>query len=167
MFMDTPDTLMYVALGAFVLGWLVAKVSAALAGKNISFVDNPDYADGLSTSLRRGLNALPADVDGAVICLGDMPNVAAAHLDRLIGAFAPDQGASICVPTYNGKRGNPVLWGRRYFREISDVAGDVGARHLIGAHEDAVCDVAMPDGGVLLDLDTPEALADHRAGRKA
>ena len=143
------------------------RVRTALAGKDVVFVDNPDYAEGLSTSLRRGLNALPADVDGAVICLGDMPNVTAGHLDRLIDAFSPEAGRSVCVPTSAGKRGNPVLWARRYFREISEVAGDVGARHLIGAHEEAVHEVEMPDAGVLLDLDTPEALAEHRAGRRA
>ena len=143
------------------------RVRAALDGKDVTFIDNPDYADGLSTSLRRGLAALPADVDGVVVCLGDMPNVTAAHLDRLIASFAPNDGKSICVPTSNGKRGNPVLWAKAYFREIADVAGDVGARHLIGAHEDAVCEVVMPDSGVLLDLDTPEALEEHLAGRKA
>jgi molybdenum cofactor cytidylyltransferase len=60
-----------------------------------------------------------------------------------------------------------VLWHRRFFREISTVSGDVGARHLIGDHEDMVQEVAMPDNGVLTDLDTPAALAAHEAARKA
>ena len=79
------------------------------------FVHNPDYADGLSTSLRRGIEALPDDVDGAVVLLADMPAVDAAVVDRLIAAFDPAGGTLIVVPTFEGKRGNPVLWSRRLF----------------------------------------------------
>lgn len=143
------------------------RVRSVLAGREVVFVHNPDYAEGLSTSLRRGLAALPAEVDGAVICLGDMPTVTAAHIDRLIAAFAPASGKTICVPTHDGKRGNPVLWGRRHFREMIELAGDVGARHLIGQHADAVAEVPMEDAAVLLDLDTPEALAAHLSAGKA
>ncbi len=65
------------------------------------------------------------------------------------------------------KRGNPVLWDRRYFGEMAAVAGDVGARHLIGEHAEEVCEVAMADDGVLIDLDTPSALAAHKAAHEA
>ncbi len=149
-----------------VLGHEPDRVRGALAGHDVTLVENPDYADGLSTSLARGLAALPREVDGVIVCLGDMPDVTAAHIERLIEAFAPDEGRDICVPTFNGKRGNPVLWARRYFDEMTHVAGDVGARHLIGEYADQVCEVAMPDGGVLLDLDTPEALAAHARARR-
>jgi molybdenum cofactor cytidylyltransferase len=104
---------------------------------------------------------LPDEIDGVIVCLGDMPRVTPDHLNALIAAFDPAEGRGICVPTFNGKRGNPVLWNRSYFEDMEDVAGDVGARHLIGAHQDAVFEVEMPDGGVLLDLDTPEAFAAH------
>jgi len=141
------------------------RVRAALAGRKVIFAHNERYAEGLSTSLRTGLDALPADIDGAIVCLGDMPSVTASHLDRLIAAFDPDGGAAICVPSFNGKRGNPVLWAKAYFPEMREVAGDVGARHLIGAHGDEIREVAMPDTGVLEDLDTPAALAAHLAAR--
>jgi molybdenum cofactor cytidylyltransferase len=149
-----------------VTGHQPERVREALAGRKVTFAHNPRYADGLSTSLRAGLDALPADVDGVIVALGDMPGVAAVHLERLIAAFDPDTGASICVPSFNGKRGNPVLWSKAYFPEMRDIAGDVGARHLIGAHADEIKDVAMPDAGVLEDLDTPAALAAHLAARK-
>ncbi|MGH6929350.1 MAG: nucleotidyltransferase family protein, partial [Dongiaceae bacterium] len=116
-------------------------------------------AEGMSTSLRAGLAALPGRIDGALICLGDMPLVTPTVLDRLIAAFNPDEGRAVCVPTWNGKRGNPVLWDRRFFAEMADLAGDVGAKHLIGEHADLVAEVAMPDDAVLTDIDTPEALA--------
>lgn len=147
-----------------VLGHESAQVRAALGERDVIFVENPDFATGLSSSLKRGLAALPGSIDGAVVCLGDMPKVGREHIDRLVAAFDPAEGHGICVPIFGGKRGNPVLWDRRYFDEMGELAGDVGARHLIGAHEEAVHEVEMPDSGVLLDLDTPEAVAAHKSG---
>ena len=142
-----------------VLGHQAAKVRAALGERHIATVENAEYDAGLSTSLRRGLAALPDDIDGVLVCLGDMPRVTAQHIDKLIAAFNPLEGRAICVPTYQGKRGNPVLWARRFFPEMQEVAGDVGARHLIGAYGDVVGEVEMGAEGVLIDIDTPEALA--------
>ena len=150
-----------------VTGHEAAKVRAALTGHDVAFADNPDYAQGLSTSLAAGLAALAADVDGAVVCLGDMPRIDAGLIDRLIEAFAPEDGRTICVPTHGGKRGNPVLWARRYFAEIEAIAGDVGARHLSGEHEDAVCEVAVEDDAALIDIDTPAELAAAKRLRQA
>ncbi|HSR73179.1 MAG TPA: nucleotidyltransferase family protein, partial [Kiloniellales bacterium] len=139
-----------------------ARVEAALDGLDITRVHNPDYAAGLSTSLSRGLAALPAEIDGALVCLGDMPNVTPAVLDRLIAAFNPVEGRAICLPTLRGKRGNPLLFARRFFAEMQEISGDIGARHLIGQYPEVVCEVAMddlPDGeGILTDIDTPDAL---------
>jgi molybdenum cofactor cytidylyltransferase len=147
-----------------VLGHEPAAVEAALQGLPVTFVRNPDYADGLSTSLKAGLAALPDHCSGAVIALGDMPGVTAADIDSLIDAFDPVAGHTICVPTHHSKRGNPVLWGRRYFAEMAGVSGDVGARHLIGENADQVVEVPRDNPGVLIDLDTPEAVAAHLRG---
>jgi molybdenum cofactor cytidylyltransferase len=136
------------------------KVREALAGRPVEFIENPDYAHGLSTSVRAGLAWLAGkDVDGAVFMLGDMPLVGAAHIDRLIAAFSPVESRAICVPTHKGKRGNPVLWGARFFAEMRALEGDKGARPLFREHADQVCEVEMTDDGVLVDIDTPEALA--------
>jgi molybdenum cofactor cytidylyltransferase len=137
-----------------VTGNAESEVRAALSEFDASFVHNPDYAEGLSTSLRAGLAALPDDVDGVLVCLGDMPDIEAAHLDRLIAAFDPEEGRTICVPTVAGKRGNPVLWGRDWFDAMSEVKGDTGAKHLIGENADSVCEVPMPDDATLTDIDT-------------
>ncbi|MDH3228596.1 MAG: nucleotidyltransferase family protein, partial [Alphaproteobacteria bacterium] len=147
-----------------VVGHEASKVRAALAGRDVRLVDNPEFANGISTSLKHGLRALPDEVDGALICLGDMPRVMPDQLDRLISAFDPVEGRAICVPTVHGKRGNPVLFARRFFAEMESVSGDVGARHLIGESPELVCEVEMSDGGVLLDIDTPQALDDVRDG---
>ena len=145
-----------------VTGHMADAVRAALGARPVNFTHNPHYADGLSTSLREGsikLRALSPDVDGALVGLGDMPRVKAKQLDKLLSAFSPAEGRTICVPTFRGKRGNPVLWGRDYFAAMETVAGDTGARHLIGEHADQVCEVAMDDDSIFVDVDTPEALA--------
>jgi molybdenum cofactor cytidylyltransferase len=135
-----------------------AKVEAALAGLRVRLVHNPDYASGLSTSLKAGLAALPPSADGAIVCLGDMPQVTAALIDRLIDAFDPEHGALVVVPTIEGKRGNPVVWSRRFFSDLMALEGDVGARHLIATYADVVAEVPVEDAAALTDVDTPDAL---------
>lgn len=150
---------------AVVTGHQADQVRAALEGREVRFVDNPDYAEGLSSSLKHGLEALGGDVDGVLVCLGDMPRVRPEHLDQLIAAFNPSKGRSICVPTRDGKRGNPVLWGAGFFAEMKRVAGDVGARHLIGEHAEALHEVAIDDDAIFIDVDTPEALTALETGK--
>jgi molybdenum cofactor cytidylyltransferase len=137
------------------------KVEAALAGLDPAprFVFNPDAAAGLSTSLKCGLAALPPESDGAVVCLGDMPRVTPAAIDGLIAAFNPVEGRAICVPVRGGKRGNPVLLARSLFAELAGISGDVGARDLVAAHPELVAEVEVENEGVLIDIDTPQALA--------
>ena len=145
-----------------VLGNEADKADGALGKLPVQRVRNPDFADGLSTSLKCGLAALPPDIDGVIVCLADMPLVAGRDLDRLIAAFNPVEGREIVVPTRRGKRGNPVLWARRFFPEMTRLAGDVGARHLIGEHAESVAEVEMDTDAVLVDIDTPDALAQLR-----
>ena len=140
-----------------------ADVRRAVAPFSPLFVDNPDFSKGLSTSLKCGLRALPADCDGALVLLGDMPGVTSALLDRLIAAFDPGEDRAICVATRHGRRGNPVLWARRFFPEMLALEGDVGARHLISQYAELVCEVEAFDDGPLTDIDTPEALAEYEA----
>jgi molybdenum cofactor cytidylyltransferase len=134
------------------------KVEATLSGLDVRFVHNPNFADGLSTSVKTGLAAVPEDVDGAIVCLGDMPQVNAAMIDKLVSAFDPERGALVVVPVIDGQRGNPVVWSRRFFPELMALDGDVGARNVIGRYAEAVTEVPLADEGALIDVDTPEAL---------
>lgn len=138
-------------------------VAEALAGLSVSIVENPEYEKGLSTSLIAGINAVPEDCDGALVLLGDMPEVETSLLDRLVAAFDPEEGRAICVATHDGQRGNPVLWTRAFFAEIRQLTGDAGARALFAANEELVCEVEAGNDGPLVDLDTPEALAAYSA----
>jgi molybdenum cofactor cytidylyltransferase len=135
------------------------RVEAAVRDLPVKLVHNPAFGEGLSGSLKAGLAAVPGSADGVLVGLGDMPQVGAADIERLVLAFNPVEGRAIIVPVRNGKRGNPVIWARRFFADMQKVAGDVGARHLIGANPEAVAEVEMPGDGVLTDIDTPQALA--------
>jgi molybdenum cofactor cytidylyltransferase len=139
------------------------KVAAALDGLPVKLVHNADYAEGLGTSLKAGIAAVPADADGAVVCLGDMPQVNAALIDKLIAAFDPEKGALVVVPSIEGRRGNPVLWSRRFFADLMQIQGDIGARHLIGAYAEAVAEVPVEGDAALTDVDTPESLSAVKA----
>jgi molybdenum cofactor cytidylyltransferase len=147
-----------VATITVVTGHEADRVTKELAGHDVAFVHNPNYADGLATSLVVGLNALPDDCDGAIVLLGDMPGVSAQVIDRLLAAFAPEDGRGICVPTSDGRRGNPILWARRYFADMKNLKGDVGAKSLLGVHSEDIAEVPIDTGDVLTDIDTPEAL---------
>jgi molybdenum cofactor cytidylyltransferase len=145
-----------------VTGHQAEEVRSALAGLDVTFVANPDYAAGLSTSLKAGIAAVPQSAAGALVLLGDMPRITGDHIDRLIAAFAADGDGCIVVPTHQGRRGNPVLWPRAGFAGIMQLEGDAGARKLLAAHADHVREVDLGSDAIFLDVDTPEALAGVR-----
>ncbi|MFN3548650.1 MAG: NTP transferase domain-containing protein [Mesorhizobium sp.] len=140
-----------------VLGHQADRARAAIDGLRVEIVVNPDYATGLSSSLKAGIRALPADAAGALVVLGDMPGVTAADLDRLIAAFEASGGRSIVRATFNGKRGNPVILPRTVFAAVEALSGDTGARHIVESGGADVVDVEIGEGA-FLDVDTPEAM---------
>jgi molybdenum cofactor cytidylyltransferase len=137
-----------------VLGYQAESVEKSLAGLPVHPVFNSDYEAGQSTSLRKGLEALPARTGAAVFLLADQPLITADILRTIVQAhrqsFAP-----ACVPVFEGLRGNPVLFDKALFRELKEMRGDTGGRELLDKYASAV--VAVPsDYAVLLDIDTPE-----------
>lgn len=139
------------------------KVEQALAGLPVGLVHNPDYAEGLGTSLKAGIGAVPEDADGAIVCLGDMPQVDSALIDKLIAAFEPEKGAFVVTPSIDGRRGNPVVWSRRFFSDLMAIQGDIGARHLIASYAEAVVEVPVTGDAALTDVDTPESFSAVKA----
>jgi molybdenum cofactor cytidylyltransferase len=140
-----------------VTGFEAARVAEALSALTVVVVHNPAFAEGLSTSLRTGLEALPPDCAGALVLLGDMPEIEIGDLHALMRAFTAID--SICVPVHQGKRGNPILWGAAYFAEMMMLTGDVGAKRLLPRHEDRVSEVPVASSGIFADVDTPSDLA--------
>jgi molybdenum cofactor cytidylyltransferase len=141
-----------------VTGHAEAAVRQALEGRPVTFVHNPDYAQGISTSVRRGIAAVPQQVAGALVLLADMPRVSAVLIDKLIAAFEAQPDARAVVPVVDGRRGNPVLLGRATFASLDTLTGDVGAKPLLqmaGAH---VIEVHVSDAAATFDVDTPDHL---------
>jgi len=147
-----------------VLGHQAEKVRLALAGRPVRFVMAEDYETGMSASLKAGIAALSPTSTAAFVLLGDMPLVSPTLLRRMLAAYNPVEGRSIVLPVHAGKRGNPVLWDRRYFADMQNLAGDVGARHLIGEYATDVVEIAAEDAGIFSDIDTPQAYAALRRG---
>ena len=140
-----------------VTGHMRDEIERALEGCNVRFAHNPDFADGLSTSLRVGIDAVDGEADGVLIALGDMPFVTFDAVNQMIDAYHHDETICAAVATANGKRGNPVLWSRRFFDDLKSIHGDKGARHLIGENEALIAEVEIGKAA-LLDLDTLDDL---------
>ena len=141
-----------------VTGYEREQIENVLSQHNISFVYNENFKAGLSESLKVGLKEIPDDVDGVLICLGDMPLLTSTIIDNLIKAFDPIEGRSICVPINGRKRGNPVLWDKSYLTEMTEIVGDVGAKKLLEKYSDYVFEVSFEEDNVLIDVDTPDLL---------
>lgn len=145
-----------------VTGHQDAAIRSTLSAYDVGFVANPDYAQGLSTSLKAGIAVIPSSCEGAIVLLGDMPLIQAALIDQMIEAFQSTPTVSAVVPTYQGEWGNPVLIARRLFDKVQNLEGDAGARKLLMGHRDDIIEFPVETSSILMDLDTPEALAKAR-----
>jgi molybdenum cofactor cytidylyltransferase len=122
------------------------------AFKNFKMVINPDYHQGMSTSLRAGLSATDPTIDAAFIVLADQPFVKPETLNQIIDHYRNSE-ARIVIPTHNGNRGNPVLLDRSIFPEVMELKGDTGFRAIFGQHQEEIAKIEVADRGILLDID--------------
>ncbi len=140
-----------------VLGYQAARVRREIALGAARVVVNRRYADGLSTSIRAGLNATSPSADAFLMVLGDQPFVAPETYDRLLDAWTPG-GRGILIPSYRGRRGNPVLVDRSLRPDLKALSGDVGLRSMFGTRAEEILEIPVDDPGIRFDLDTPEQL---------
>ena len=138
-------------------------VMEALVGLDVVEARNPDYAQGIASSVIAGVGTLPASCAAALVLLGDMPRVSGALCGRLIAAFRKAPTIDAVAPLVEGRRGNPVLIARALFADVARLAGDEGARRLLMRQGLRIREVEIGDEGAALDIDTPEALAALRA----
>ncbi len=133
-------------------------VEALAAEAGLRTTHNPAFAEGLSTSLKAGIAALPPEIDGAFVLLGDMPLIAQESLHALENAAqnAPENAAF--VPVFGDEWAHPVLLMRKVFPDLAGLSGDQGARKLLQAREDVAL-VPVDDPGSLADIDTRADLA--------
>ena len=129
----------------------------AVLPDGITVVFNPDYEEGMASSIRAGIAALPPQVDAAFIVQGDMPLLHADIMRTLIRRYDPEKANRIIAPVYRGRQANPVLFPRAYFPELLQLQGDTGAKRLLVERAAVIVPVPMDDPAVVTDIDTPEA----------
>ena len=125
-------------------------LQAVLNGRHLNWIHNSNYRSGISSSISAGVSQLSAEVDGVLLCLGDMPWVSQRQINRLVDGFQPD---SVRVACFGKRRGHPVLFPRAWFDKLMQLTGDDLARCLFDSLATAVVEVAMADDAVLRDVD--------------
>jgi molybdenum cofactor cytidylyltransferase len=138
-----------------VLGYKGEEIRKIIAGKLIKIAINPDYQQGMSTSIIAGLKQVDKRARAVLIALGDQPFVNSQTITSLVEAFIVNN-RGIIIPVYRGKRGNPVIFAIKYKCELLNLKGDVGGREIIKRHPDDVLEVEVNCEGILLDIDTME-----------
>ncbi|MGL4396035.1 MAG: nucleotidyltransferase family protein [Hyphomicrobium sp.] len=118
-------------------------------------VVNPRAAEGLSTSLAAGLDALDSTIDAAMIVLADMPAISPALVDALFAAFSAHGGTHIVYPCdSDGRQGHPVIWPRSFFASLQALSGDKGGKAVIDANRAMAISIRATGDGAFLDIDT-------------
>jgi len=140
-----------------VLGHRAEDIEKTIDFGDAQLVMNNDYRAGQSTSLQTGISAISNRSEAALFILGDQPLVNAGVINRLIEGFKP-KGTGFLVPTFHGRRGNPVLVARAFFSHLKSLTGDQGARALFEEYADQVEEFDVGDECIHIDIDT---LADY------
>ncbi|HKV58296.1 MAG TPA: nucleotidyltransferase family protein [Ktedonobacteraceae bacterium] len=142
-----------------------AHIASYVSHPDLGIIENPDYLQGMSTSMRLGIQTLLShgytkhkgeDIDSALILLGDQPLITAQDIDALIATYRTT-GKRIIAPTYEGKRGNPILFDASLFPELLEVTGDEGGRRVLERHRDEIAIVEMGNPLANIDVDTWDA----------
>ncbi len=142
-----------------VTGHAQDNVMQALSGLDLQHVENDAYASGMASSLKAGVEALPAHLGGFVVLLGDMPLVSAALIRSLVDSYLANPLADAIVPVVAGERGNPVLLSQRMVLQIMQLSGDAGARKILQDPGLKIVEMPVADEAARIDIDTPQALA--------
>jgi len=131
------------------------QIKKALMMKPIVIVENPDYKEGMSTSIRQGIEATSAQADGYLIGLGDQPLITTDIIDHLVSSFSKEcPGIVIC--SHQGKRGHPVIFARKFRRALLALERDKGGQMIIKQHSDEIQQVESGSKSIFMDIDTPE-----------
>ena len=138
-----------------VTGHDAPRLREVLGNRDLIYTHNAGYLEGQASSIRCGLSALPQGIDGALICLGDMPQILSQHLDTLVESFIPN---TISVPICAGRRGNPVLFPASLFPQLNKLTGDIGGRELIATDSMPMIEVEVDSPAIFYDVDHADDL---------
>ena len=136
-----------------VVGFAGEKVAEQLLDRDVTMVTNADFAEGMLSSVRCGLRALPAGCEKVLVVLGDQPSITVELVNKVLQA---ETEKGIVMPKYNDKRGHPLLFSAGYREEILNDFDEVGLRGLMGAHPEDVFELQVSTEEVLSDMDYPE-----------
>ncbi|KZL20475.1 Nicotine blue oxidoreductase [Pseudovibrio axinellae] len=140
-----------------VTGAMAPQIKDALSGLSVRFLHNENYNEGISSSVKVGIEAISEKASAALILLGDMPFVTPEDINNLLQARSPEQDQLIGVSTSQGKRGNPVLWDCSFFEDLLKLRGDIGGKPIIQQNPSVVYTVEV-GRAARQDLDDPQAL---------
>ena len=126
----------------------------------VILIAHPQASNGMGSSIAKGALALDPSLRGVFVILGDMPFIERDVYEKLAETLNSAKDDAICIPTYEGQRGHPVLFGKRHFSALTRLKGDRGAREVLSSPTAEVFEVPLWHSGVLIDLDTPQAFAD-------
>ena len=145
-----------------VLGHRAEEVTRAIASKPVKIAVNPDYPQGISSSIIAGLGRVDRRAKAVMLALGDQPAVDSQTINSLVEAFIAHH-RGIVIPVYRGMRGHPVIFAIGYKDELLELAGDAGGRVIIDRHPDDVLEVSVSNEGIFCDIDTMD---DYRKAKK-
>tara|TARA_B100001248_G_scaffold234776_1_gene197085 strand:+ start:518 stop:1102 length:585 start_codon:yes stop_codon:yes gene_type:complete len=137
---------------SIVLGKNIESVKNIISDKNVKFLKNNDYQNGISTSIKKGIENLNPASRGVLICLGDMPLIKTDTYNEIIDAFYKSNNQSI-IPYFKKKRGNPILFSQLHFKELISITGDNGAKYFINEKKNEFLSISVSDEGILFDID--------------
>ena len=143
---------------SIVLGYQSDKVADVIKDLNVNLILNPSWKEGQASSLRAAINTLDSTYSDLLIMLGDLPGIKSSHINSIIEEhlLTDNRKSKITIPSFKGQKGNPVIWGRSFFHDLSNLEGDVGGRTLFSEHPAAINILEMNDPWVVKDADTPE-----------
>ena len=142
-----------------VIGHEAEKIRRKLNNFPLSFVYNPNFSEGMTTSIKSGVKEVSPDCDGYMICLADMPFINTSEINKLIHAYAQNrikEKRLIVIPVYQGHRGNPVLFSTEFREDILEHKMEYGCKGVIMNNFESVKEIEMDDDSMLLDVDTLE-----------
>ena len=142
-----------------VIGHEAEKIRHKLNNLPLSFVYNPNFSEGMTTSIKSGVKEVSPDCDGYMICLADMPFINTSEINKLIHAYSQNrikEKRLIVIPVYQGHRGNPVLFSTEFREDILEHKMEYGCKGVIMKNFESVKEIEMDDDSMLLDVDTLE-----------
>ena len=142
-----------------VIGHEAEKIRRELNELPLNFVYNPNFREGMTTSIKYGVKEVSNECDGLMICLGDMPFINTSEINKLINSYVQNrikEKKLIVVPVFQGHRGNPVLFSSEFRNIILEHKKESGCKEVLMNNSKSVKEIEMDDDNMLLDVDTLE-----------